>query len=68
MLSRGCFIDDKNNRMIFSCSLLKWISSHAIGFSYGDHIRKISISKNRRKILFCAIKIEKMAECCRGAK
>ena len=45
--------------MIWSCSLLKWISSHAIGFSYGDQIRKISIWKNRRKILFCTLKIEK---------
>ena len=42
--------------MIWSCSFLKWISIHALGFSYGDQIRKISTSQNRRKILFCILK------------
>ena len=59
MLARGCTIDDKNHQMIWSCSLLKWISIHALGFSYGDQIRKISTSQNRRKILFFTLKTEK---------
>ena len=42
--------------MIRSCSLLKWISIHALGFSYGDQIRKISTFQNRRKMLFCILK------------
>ena len=56
---KGCSFDDKIHQMIWSCSLLKWISVHALGFSYGDQIRKISISQNRRKILFCTLKTEK---------
>ena len=45
--------------MIWSCSLLKWISSHALGFSYGDQIWKISTFQNRRKMLFCILKEKK---------
>ena len=47
------------HQMIWYCSLLKWICSHALGFSYGDHIRKISTCQNRRKILFCILKTKK---------
>ena len=56
MPARGCSFDDKIYQMIWSCSLLKWISSHALGFSYGDQIRKISTCQNRRKMLFCILK------------
>ena len=42
--------------MIRSCSLLKWLSSHALVFSYGDQIRKISTCQIRRKMLFCILK------------
>ena len=59
MLARGCSFDDKIHQMIWSCSLLKWISSHALGFSYGDQIRKISTYKNRRKNLFYILKTKK---------
>ena len=59
MLARGCSIDDKNHQMIWSCSLLKLISRHALGFPYGDQIRKISTSQNRRKVLFCTVKTKK---------
>ena len=59
MLATWCFIDDKNNHVIWSCSLLKWISSHALGFSYGDQIRKLSTCQNRRKILICILKTKK---------
>ena len=45
--------------MIWSCSLLKWIFIHALGFSYGDQIRKLSTCQNRRKILFCILKTKK---------
>ena len=50
---------DKNHPMIWSCSLLKWISIHALVFSYGEQIRKISTWKNRIKILFCILKTKK---------
>ena len=66
MLARGCSIDDKNHQMIWSCSLLKWISSHSLGFSYGDQIRKISTSENRRKILFCTLKTKKWPSVVKG--
>ena len=66
MLARGCSIDDKNHHMIWSCSLLKWISIHALGFSYGDQIRKISTWKNRIKILFCILKKEKWLSVVKG--
>ena len=46
--------------------LLKWISSHALGFSYGDKIRKISTSQNRRKILFCILKTKKWLSVVKG--
>ena len=39
--------------------MLKWLSSHALGFSYGDQIRKISTDQNRRKNLFCILKTKK---------
>ena len=42
-----------------ACSLLKFLSSHALGFSYGDQIRKISTCQNRRKILFFILKTKK---------
>ena len=42
--------------MIWYFSLLKWISIHALGFSYGYQIRKISTSQNRRKILVYILK------------
>ena len=42
--------------MIWFCSLLKWLSSHALGFSYGDQKRKISTCQIRRKMLFCILK------------
>ena len=45
--------------MIWSYSLLKWISIHALGFSYGNQIRKISTCENRRKMLFCILKTKK---------
>ena len=38
MTERGCSFDDKIHQMIWSCSLLKWLSIHALGFSYGDQI------------------------------
>ena len=66
MLARGCSINDKNHQMIWSFSLLKWISIHALGFSYGDEIRRISTSQNRRKILFCTLKIEKWLSVVKG--
>ena len=59
MFARGCSTDDKNHQMIWSFPLLKWISSHALGFSYGDQIRKISTCKNRRKMLICILKTKK---------
>ena len=59
MLAKGCSIDDKNNQMIWYCSLLKWISIHALGFSYGGQIRKISTCENRRKMLICILKKKK---------
>ena len=52
----SCFFDDKIHQMICSCSLLKWISIHALGFSYGDQIRKISTYQKRRKMSFCILK------------
>ena len=52
--------------MIWSYSLLKWISIHALGFSYGDQKRKISTWKNRRKILFCTLKTEKWLSVVKG--
>ena len=66
MIARGCSIDDKNHQMIWSCSLLKWISSHALGFSYGEQIRKISISQNRRIFLFCILKTKKWLSVVKG--
>ena len=57
--TRGCSFDDKIHQMIWSCPLWKWISSHALGFSYGDQIRKIPTCQNRRKILFCILKTKK---------
>ena len=66
MLARGCFIDDKNHQMIWSCSFLKWISIHALVFSYGDQMRKISNSQNRIKILFCILKTEKWLSVVKG--
>ena len=66
MLTRGCSIDDKNYQMIWYCSILKCISSHAIGFYYGNQIRKISTSQNRRKILFFILKTKKMANVVKG--
>ena len=56
MTERGCSFDDKIHEMIWSYSLLQWIYIHAIGFSYGDQIRKISTCQNRRKMLFCILK------------
>ena len=56
MPARGCSFDDKIHQLIWSCSLLKWLSSHALGFSYGDQIRKISTCQNIRKMLFCILK------------
>ena len=56
MTKRGCSFDDKIHQMIWPCSLLKWISIHALGFSYGDQIRKISTFQNRRKMLFFILK------------
>ena len=53
---KGCSFENKSHQMIWSCSLLKWLSSHAIGFSYGDQMRKISTCQNRRKMLFCILK------------
>ena len=59
MTERGYSFDDKIHQMIWSCSLLKWISIHALYFSYGDHIRKISTCENRKKMLFCILKTKK---------
>ena len=59
MPARGCSFDDKIHQMIWSCSLFKWLSSHAFVFSYGDQIRKISTFQNRRKLLFCILKTKK---------
>ena len=54
MLARGCSINDKNHQMIWSCSLLKWISIHALGFSYGDQISVLKgISDARIKVEVC---------------
>ena len=66
MTERGCYFDDKIHQMIWPCSLLKWISNHALGFSYGDQIRKISNWKNRIKILFCTLKTEKWLSVVKG--
>ena len=59
MPARGCYLDDKIHQMIWSYSLWKWLSSHALGFSYGDQIRKLSACQNRRKMLFCILKTKK---------
>ena len=59
MLTRGSSFDDKIHQMILSCSLFKSLFIHALGFSYGDQIRKISTLQNRRKIVFCILKTEK---------
>ena len=59
MLARGSSFDDKIHQMIWSYSLLKWISIHALGFSYGGQIRKISTCENRRKMLICILKKKK---------
>ena len=59
MPARRCFFNDKIHQMIWSCSLLKWLFTHALDFSYGDQIRKISTCQNRRKILFCILKAKK---------
>ena len=59
MTERGCSFDDKIHQMIWSCSLLKWIYIHALGFSYGGQIRKISTYENRRKMLICILKKKK---------
>ena len=56
MPARGCSFEDKIYQMIWSCSLLKWISSHDLGFYYGDQIRKISTSQIRIKLLFYILK------------
>ena len=66
MPTKGCYFDAKIHPMIGSCSLLKWLSSHALRFSYGDQIRKISTWKNRRKILFCTLNIEKWLSVVKG--
>ena len=58
-IERGCSFDEKIHQMIWSCSLLKRISSLALGFYYGDQIRKISTCQNRRKMLFCILKTKK---------
>ena len=50
---KGMFLNDKIHQMIWSRSLLKWLSRHSLGFSYGDQIRKILTCQNRRKLLFC---------------
>ena len=57
--TRGCSFDDTIHQMIWSCALLKWIFSHALGFSYGDQIRKISTYQNRRKFIFFILKTKK---------
>ena len=54
-----CFFNDKIHQMIWSCTFFKWLSIHALGFSYGDQIRNISTCQNRRKILFCILKTKK---------
>ena len=59
MTERGCYFDDKIHQMIWSCSFLKLISIHDLGFSYGGEIRKISTLENRRKMLFCILKTKK---------
>ena len=59
MPASGCSFDDKIHQMIWSFSLLKWISSHAFIFACGDQIRKISTYQNRRKSLFCILKTKK---------
>ena len=60
MTERGCYFDDKIHQMIWSCSLLKRISIHALFFSYGDQIWKISTYENGRKMLFCILKTKKI--------
>ena len=45
--------------MIWSYALLKWLFIHALGFSYGDQIRKISTCQNKRKFLFFILKTKK---------
>ena len=56
MPARGCSFDDKIHQMIWSCSLLKWLSSYVLCFYYVDQIRKISTCQNRRKMLFSILK------------
>ena len=56
---QGYSFDDKIHQMIWSCSLLKWISIQALRFSYGHQIRKISTCENRRKMLICILKTKK---------
>ena len=56
MPTTECSFNDNIHQMIWSYSLLKWLSSDAFGFSYGDQITKISTCQNRRKMLFCILK------------
>ena len=56
---KGCSFDHKINHIIWPCSFLKWLFIHALVFSYGDQIRKISTFQNRRKNLFCILKTKK---------
>ena len=66
---KGLFLDDKIHHIIWSYSYLKWISIHALGFPYGDQIRKISTCQNRRKNVILHTKDKgKMAKSCKGAK
>ena len=67
MSARGCSFNDNIHQMIWSCSFMKWISSHAFVFSYGDQIRKISTCQNRRKFFILHTKDkEKMASVLKG--
>ena len=55
--ARGCSFNDKIHHMMWSCSLLKWISRHAIGFSYGDKIRKISTFQIEEKCYCLSVEL-----------
>ena len=59
MPARGVSFNNKIHQMIWSCSLLKWLSIHALGFYYGYQIRKISTFQNKRKFLFFILKTKK---------
>ena len=43
--------------VIWSCSFLKWLSIHALGFPYGDQIRKISTFQIEEKCYCLSVEL-----------